>query len=126
MIARTRRSSSKKCRREEASRYGVCDTNNYGEITEVVEKPDDPPTNLLMTGFSTFTPATFPACKLVQPTSRGESEISEPIDLLIRSGRPIDALGLDGCRIAIGSPEDRDEAEAPARSRPEPAIAEDE
>ena len=25
---------------EDASRYGVCDTNKYGEITDVVEKPD--------------------------------------------------------------------------------------
>ncbi len=40
-----------------ASRYGVCDTNDYGEITDVVEKPEDPPSNLVMTGFYTFTPA---------------------------------------------------------------------
>ena len=28
---------------EDASRYGVCDTNKYGEITDVIEKQDDPP-----------------------------------------------------------------------------------
>ena len=28
-----------------------------GEVTDVVEKPDDPPSNLVMTGFYTFTPA---------------------------------------------------------------------
>jgi glucose-1-phosphate thymidylyltransferase len=27
---------------EEAASYGVCDTNDYGEIVEVIEKPDDP------------------------------------------------------------------------------------
>ncbi|MFC6905916.1 UTP--glucose-1-phosphate uridylyltransferase AglF [Halalkalicoccus tibetensis] len=96
---------------EEASRYGVCDTNDFGEITEVIEKPDDPPTNLVMTGFYTFSPAIFPACELVQPSNRGEYEISEAIDLLIRSGRTIDAIGLDGWRIDVGYPEDRDEAE---------------
>ncbi|MXV61856.1 NTP transferase domain-containing protein [Natronorubrum sp. JWXQ-INN-674] len=96
---------------DEASRYGVCDTNNYGEITDVVEKPEDPPSNLVMTGFYTFTPAIFPACELVQPSSRGEYEISEAIDLLIQSGRTIDAIGLDGWRIDVGYPEDRDEAE---------------
>jgi dTDP-glucose pyrophosphorylase len=36
---------------EEADRYGVCDTNQHGEIVEVVEKPDNPPSNLVMTGF---------------------------------------------------------------------------
>jgi glucose-1-phosphate thymidylyltransferase long form len=96
---------------EEASRYGVCDTNNLGEITEVVEKPEDPPTNLVMTGFYTFTPEIFHACHLVQPSNRGEYEISEAIDLLIRSGRTIDAIGLQGWRIDVGYPEDREEAE---------------
>jgi len=96
---------------ENASRYGVCDTNNYGEITEVVEKPEDPPSNLVMTGFYTFSPAIFHACHLVQPSDRGEYEISDAIDLLIQSGRTIDAIELEGWRIDIGYPEDRDEAE---------------
>jgi glucose-1-phosphate thymidylyltransferase len=96
---------------EDASRYGVCDTNKYGEITDVVEKPTDPPSNLVMTGFYTFTPAIFHACHLVQPSNRGEYEISEAIDLLIQSGRTIDAIGLNGWRIDVGYPEDRDEAE---------------
>ncbi len=107
--ARTPRSSSRPW--EEASRYGVCDTNDYGEIVEVIEKPDDPPTNLVMTGFYTFTPAIFHACHLVQPSDRGEYEISDAVDLLIKSGRTIDAIGLDGWRIDVGYPEDRDEAE---------------
>jgi glucose-1-phosphate thymidylyltransferase len=96
---------------EEASRYGVCVTNEDGEITEVVEKPDDPPSNLVMTGFYTFTPAIFHACKLVQPSNRGEYELSEAIDLLLRSGRTIDAIKMNGWRIDVGYPEDRDEAE---------------
>ncbi|USZ71490.1 UTP--glucose-1-phosphate uridylyltransferase AglF [Natronosalvus halobius] len=96
---------------EEASRYGVCDTNKYGEITDVVEKPEEPPSNLVMTGFYTFTPAIFHACHLVQPSNRGEYEISEAIDLLIQSGRTIDAIAIDGWRADIGYPEDRDAAE---------------
>ncbi len=96
---------------EDASRYGVCVTNDYGEIVEVVEKPEDPPSNLVMTGFYTVTPAIFHACKLVQPSNRGEYEISEAIDLLIRSGRTIDAIELEGWRTDIGYPEDRDAAE---------------
>jgi glucose-1-phosphate thymidylyltransferase len=97
---------------EEASRYGVCDTNKYGEVVNVIEKPEDPPSNLVMTGFYTFTPAIFHACHLVQPSNRGEYEISEAIDLLIESGRTIDAIQLEGWRMDIGYPEDRDEAEA--------------
>ncbi|WP_281194755.1 UTP--glucose-1-phosphate uridylyltransferase AglF [Halorubrum sp. F4] len=96
---------------EEASRYGVCDTNQYGEIVEVVEKPEDPPSNLVMTGFYTFTPAIFHACHLVQPSNRGEFEISDAVDLLLASGRTIDAIRMDGWRTDIGYPEDRENAE---------------
>ncbi|TYL39056.1 UTP--glucose-1-phosphate uridylyltransferase [Natronococcus pandeyae] len=96
---------------EEASRYGVLDTNEYGEIVEVMEKPDDPPSNLVMTGFYTFTPAIFHACRLVQPSDRGEYELPDAIDLLIQSGRTIDAIRMDGWRIDVGYPEDRDEAD---------------
>jgi len=53
----------------------------------------------------------FHACHLVQPSDRGEYEISDAIDLLIQSGRTIDAIGLTGWRVDIGYPEDRDEAE---------------
>ncbi len=97
---------------DQASRYGVCETNKYGEIVEVVEKPDDPPSNLVMTGFYTFTPAIFHACHLTQPSNRGEYEISEAIDLLLRSGRTIDAIRMNGWRVDVGYPEDRDRAEA--------------
>ena len=102
---------------EDASRYGVCETNAFGEVTAVVEKPDDPPSNLVMTGFYTFTPAIFYACHLVQPSARGEYELSDAIDLLIHSGRTIDVIGLDGWRVDIGYPEDRDEAERRVQER---------
>ncbi len=95
---------------DEASRYGVCDTNKYGEITNVVEKPEDPPSNLVMTGFYTFTPAIFHACHLVQPSDRGELEISDAVDLLLHSGRTIDAIRMDGWRVDVGYPEDREYA----------------
>ena len=96
---------------DEASRYGVCDTNEDGEIVDVVEKPEDPPSNLVMTGFYTFTPAILDACRLVQPSDRGEYEISDAIDLLIKSGRTIDATEMNGWRMDIGYPEDREKAE---------------
>jgi glucose-1-phosphate thymidylyltransferase len=96
---------------EEASRYGVCVTDERGAIVEVVEKPAEPPSNLVMTGFYSFSPAIFHACRLVRPSDRGEYELPDAIDLLVRSGRTIDAVVLDGWRVDVGYPEDRDEAE---------------
>lgn len=96
---------------EEAGRYGVCRTNEFGEIVEVIEKPDEPPSNLVMTGFYSFSPAIFHACHLVRPSNRGEYELSEAIDLLIQSGRTIDAIRMEGWRVDVGYPDDRDHAE---------------
>jgi len=58
-----------------------------------------------------LSPAIFYACRLVQPSNRGEYEISEVVNLLIQSGRTIDAIGLERWRIDVGYPEDRDEVE---------------
>lgn len=96
---------------EEASRFGVLRTNHYGEIQEVMEKPENPPSNLVMTGFYTFTPEIFHASHLIQPSDRGEYELPDAIDLLIQSGRTIDAIRMDGLRVDVGYPEDRDRAE---------------
>lgn len=64
-----------------------------------MEKPDDPLSNLVMTGFYMFTPAIFHACKLLQPSDRDEFELSDTVDVLIQSGRTIDAIPIDGWRI---------------------------
>ncbi|WP_265112381.1 UTP--glucose-1-phosphate uridylyltransferase AglF [Halosolutus halophilus] len=104
---------------DEASRYGVLDTNEYGEIVEVMEKPDDPPSNLVMTGFYTFTPAIFHACHLVQQSDRGEYELPDAIDLLIQSGRTIDAIRMEGWRVDVGYPDDRNRAEQRLQGGPE-------
>mgnify|MGYP006285283819 FL=1 len=78
---------------------------------DVVEKPDDPPSNLEMTGFYIFTPAIFHAGYLTQPSDRGKYKLSDASDLLIQSARNIDAIDFDGWHINIGYPEDRAEAE---------------
>ena len=66
------------------------------EVVEVVERPAEPTSNRVMTGFYTFTPANFHASHLVQPPDRGEYELPDAIDLPIQFGRTIDAIRLDG------------------------------
>ncbi|MCU4801713.1 sugar phosphate nucleotidyltransferase [Halobacteria archaeon HArc-gm2] len=97
---------------EEASRYGVLVTNENGEVVEVAEKPAEPASDLVMTGFYTFTPDIFHACHLIEPSDRGEYELPDAMDLLIRSGKTIDAIRLDGWRTNVDSVEDKDAAEA--------------
>jgi glucose-1-phosphate thymidylyltransferase len=40
----------------------------------------------------------------------GEYELPDAIDLLIQSGRTIDAVRMDGWRVDVGYPEDHDRA----------------
>ena len=49
----------------------------------VHNNPNDPPSDLLMTSFYTFTSAIFPVCYLIQPSDRGEYKFSGAIDLLV-------------------------------------------
>jgi len=66
-VERTRRSSLRRYPYEETSHYGVCDTNDYDGIQEVVEQPDDEPLNLVMTDPYPFSSSIFHVCKLVKP-----------------------------------------------------------
>jgi dTDP-glucose pyrophosphorylase len=97
--------------RDEAAETGVCLTDGDGRLTGVVEKPDDPPSTLVLTGVFAFSPEIFHACHLVQPSDRGEYELTDAIDLLLRAGRPIETVELDGWRVNVNTPADRDRAE---------------
>lgn len=107
-----------------AYRHGVCVTNDYGEIIEVVNKPDDPSSHLVMTGFYTFSPAISHACHLVQPSTRVEYEISEATYLLLHSGLAHDSMSLEGWRIHAEYPEDCERAETLLRDQEVVAVEE--
>lgn len=96
---------------EEASRYGVCTLDNADYVIDLVEKPEDPPSNVVMTGFYVISPTIFHACHLIQPSDRGEYELPDAVRLLLQTGRQIETVPLDGWRVDVGYPEDRDRAE---------------
>jgi glucose-1-phosphate thymidylyltransferase len=95
----------------EARTTGVAETTDDGELVSLVEKPDDPPSTLVQTGFFVFSPAVFHACHLVQPSDRGEYELTDAIDLLLRSDRVIETVELDGLRVNVNSESDIEAAE---------------
>jgi glucose-1-phosphate thymidylyltransferase len=95
----------------EAHTTGVAETAEDGELVTLVEKPDDPPSTLVQTGFFVFSPTVFHACHLVQPSDRGEYELTDAIDLLLRSGRDIETVELDGWRVNVNTKSDIEAAE---------------
>lgn len=106
---------------EEASRYGVCTLDDAGNVIDLVEKPNDPPSNVVMTGFYVFSPMIFHACQLIQPSERGEYELPDAVELLLQAGRRIETVPLDGWRVDVGYPEDRDRAERLLRAARHPS-----
>ena len=67
-------------------RYGVVNFNGGGEVTQIIEKPEVPPSNYAVTGLY-FLDETAPArAKEVKPSARGELEITTLLESYLDDG----------------------------------------
>lgn len=91
---------------DEPSRYGIVDINEAGTVTELVEKPDDPPNNLALIGIYILTPEIFDQIEQLDPSWRGEYEITDAIQGLLDDGHPIQSHIVHSWWKDTGKPED--------------------
>jgi len=75
-----------------------------GCVCRLVEKPEEPPSDLAIVGVYGFGPAIWEALDGLQPSARGELEITDAIDRLVRAGRRVTCHVTDGFWADAGSP----------------------
>jgi glucose-1-phosphate thymidylyltransferase len=69
--------------------YGVAELSE-GKVVRLVEKPPEPRTNLALVGVYMFTSSVHAAAKAIEPSARGELEITDAIQHLVDQGRRVE------------------------------------
>ncbi len=107
----------------------VADPQNYGvaeldgeRVVRLVEKPLEPATDLALVGVYMFTPAVHEAARAIEPSGRGELEITDAIQHLVDTGRRVEPHVVRGWWKDTGRLEDMLEANRLILDRLEPRV----
>jgi glucose-1-phosphate thymidylyltransferase len=89
--------------------YGVAELED-GRVSRLVEKPAEPATDLALVGVYMFTPQVFEAARAIEPSGRGELEITDAIQHLVDGGLRVDPHIVHGWWKDTGQVQDMLEA----------------
>ncbi|MFZ2113192.1 MAG: glucose-1-phosphate thymidylyltransferase [Solirubrobacteraceae bacterium] len=95
--------------------YGVAELapapdGEVGRVVRLAEKPLEPATDLALVGVYMFTSAVHAAARAIEPSARGELEITDAIQYLVDSGRRVEPHIVRGWWKDTGRLEDMLEA----------------
>ena len=83
-------------------RFGVAELNDDGEVVRLVEKPADPPSDLALVGVYLFDRRIHEAVRAIEPSARGELEITDANPWLVDEGHRVRTRILEGWWIDTG------------------------
>lgn len=86
--------------------FGVAELGAHGEVLRLVEKPQEPRSDMALIGVYFFTPAIHEAVEAIEPSARGELEITDAIQWLLSSGAEVRASRYYGYWKDTGRVED--------------------
>ncbi|MGI9557202.1 MAG: glucose-1-phosphate thymidylyltransferase, partial [Solirubrobacterales bacterium] len=95
----------------------VADPSNYGvavldgeRVVSLVEKPEDPPSDLALVGVYMFNSSVLDAARQIEPSARGELEITDTIQRLIDEDARVESRNVRGWWKDTGQLDDMLEA----------------
>ncbi len=88
-------------------RFGVPVFDSAGNLVDVLEKPTAPPNNFAVTGIYLYGPRIFfDTYKKINPSPRGEYEISDIHSVLLKEGKTVGYKEVTGWWKDTGKPDD--------------------
>ncbi len=81
---------------EDPQSFGIVELDEAGQVARLVEKPKEPKSNLALVGVYLFTAQIHAAARAIEPSPRGELEITDAIQHLVDSGRTVLSEVVEG------------------------------
>lgn len=94
------------CKVADPREFGVAELDEHGTVRRLVEKPEEPCSDLALVGVYYFTPLIHEAVAAIAPSARGELEITDAIQWLVTRGVAVKASEYRGYWKDTGRAED--------------------